>query len=230
MKAGVIGAIDGTFDEFESFHENTEKDGNRFSRSFQIEESKPLDTGHVGYKGEAAIHEVEDTETVEIDPETGKIEVSEGGHVGGKYTEFVAVPGEFIAVSSGSGTFAFQLVQEQHPGTFVERIEIDLNAYAEKYYRAEGVNPWQVGFYGNIGEAEKGVVYGEDVFSDGEVGDVLDRSYLNQLGLEYEIQGVDMKMTMAESGYVEVYNPSNFKFDEYATYIVDEILEFAKEE
>lgn len=230
MKAGVIGVVDGTFDEITSFHKTTEKDGKKFTRSIQVENTEALDTGHVAYKGEAATQVVEESQTVQIDPDSGDIEVSQRGNIEGKHTQFVAIPGEFVAVSSGAGTFVFQLIQEMHPGTHVERVELDLNEYAEDYYRAKNVNPWQVGFYGNIGEAEKGVVYGDDVFSDSEVGDVLDRSNLNQLGLEYEVNGVDMKMTMTESGYLEVYNPSNLKFDEYAEYIVSEILDYRKEE
>jgi hypothetical protein len=117
---------------------------------------------------------------------------------------------------------------EVHPGIDVQRAELDLNAYADEYYNADEINPWQVGFYGNIGDAEKGVVYGDDVFSDTQIGEVLERSQLNQLGLEYPVLGQELKVTMAESGYIEVYNPSNYETNEFAEYIYSEISDYIK--
>lgn len=228
MRAGVIGIIHGEFSEIESFHTTTEQDGTTFTRSLQVDRFENLEDGSKVFIGEAATQVIEESESIVIEPNTGDIEIAKRGHKEGKHTEFVAVPGEFMAVSSGSGTFAFDLVQEQHPGIQVERINLDLNEYAKDYYKADGVNPWQVGFYGNIGSAEKGIVYGDNVISDSEVGDALERSQVNQLGLEYEMLGYDMKMTMAESGYVEVYNPSNLKSEEFAQYIQEELLDYIK--
>jgi len=230
MRAGVIGTIDGKFDEIESFHQTQEQDGRRFTRSLQVNRTSHRDSGYSVYVGEAATQVIEDVESVKIDPETGEIGVGERPTKESKYTQFVAVPGLFIAVSSGSGTFAFDLLQSQHPGTHIERAELNLNAYADDYYTAEGVDPWQIGFYGNIGQAEKGVVYGENVISDDDIGDVLERSQINQLGLQYEMMDYDMKVTLAESGYVEVYNPSNIETEEFAEYIADEILAYEKEQ
>ena len=44
-----------------------------------------------------------------------------------------------MTVTSGSGTFAFRLLQELHPGVNVERAELNLNAYADDYYSADVV-------------------------------------------------------------------------------------------
>jgi hypothetical protein len=226
MRAGVIGFVRGEFDEITSLHETSVQDGMQFMRSLQVSEKGTLDTGHRYYTGEAAIEIVEKEEYVRIDSDTGEIEVGEEGTTKGKYTKFVAVPSKFIAVGSSRGTFAFSLLQELHPGIQVDRARLDLNSYADDYYQAPNVNPWQVGFYGNIGEAEKGIVYGENVISDEEIGEVLDRSQVNQLGLQYEMLGYDMKMTMTKSGYVEVYNPSNLDSEGFAEYLVTEILDY----
>lgn len=230
MRAGVIGTIDGKFDKIEPFHETQEQDGRRFTRSLQVNRTSHRDSGHTVYVGEAAIQVIEEVESVKIDPETGEIDVGEQPTKESKYTQFVAVPGSFMAVSSGAGIFAFDLLKSQHPGINVQRVELDLNAYADDYYTAEGVDPWQIGFYGNIGQAEKGVVYGENVISDDDIGDVLERSQINQLGLQYEMMDYDMKVTLTESGYVEVYNPGNIESEEFAEYITDEVLAYEKEE
>lgn len=229
MQAGVIGIIDGEFDEMESFHQTQEQDGTTFSKSLQINQKPKTDMGYRAYVGEAAIQIIDEKETVNINPETGEIEVGEYPTKISKHTEFIAVPGEFVVVKSGSGTFAFDLIQSYYPGTHVERVRLDVNAYAEDYYTADEVDPWQIGFYGNIGKAEKGVVYGENVISDNDIGDVLARSQLNQLGLRYEMMGHDMKISMTESGYIQVYNPSNFESKDFAEYILEEVLQYDKD-
>lgn len=226
MKAGVLGEITGTFDDVPSFVETSVKDGVEYARSLQVKNTGTLVSGARYFEGEAAIQDIDETERVAIDSESGDITVSEKGIKTGKYANFVIISDEIMTVGSGSGTFAFRLLQEAHPGVNVERVELDLNAYADDYYSADEVNPWQVGFYGNIGDAEKGVVYGDDVFSDTQIGEVLERSQLNQLGLEYPMLGQDLKVTMAESGYIEVYNPSNYETSEFAEYIATEISDY----
>jgi hypothetical protein len=226
MQGGIIGIIDGTFDELESFHRTEESDGTSLAKSLQIDRETTTDRGHTVYIGEAAAEVQSEEETVRIDSDTGSIEVGEYPTTQNQYTHFVCVPGEFVAVESSSGVFAFNLIQSQHPGTHIERAEIDVNAYAEDYYTSEEVDPWQIGFYGNIGQAEKGVVYGQNVISDEEIGGVLERSQLNQLGLRYEVLGYDMQITMTESGYVQVFNPSNLDSEGFAEYIVEEVLEY----
>jgi len=227
MKAGVLGVVSGEMDEIESFHASQEQDGTTFSRSLQLELEGHTEAGDPVYTGEAAHQTVEEIETVSIDHQSGDIVVAEEPHREGKYTQVIAVPGEFVAVSSGAGEFAFDLIQETAPGVSVSRARLDLTEFADQYYDAPEVNPWQVGFYGNLGEAEKGVVYGDDVFDDSEIGDVLERTQLNQLGLRYEVLGKEVKMTMSDSGYLEVYQPSNFSSVDYANYVMGQILPFA---
>ncbi|AZQ14517.1 hypothetical protein DOS48_06545 [Halorubrum sp. PV6] len=69
-------------------------------------------------------------------------------------------------------------------------------------------------------------MYGENVFSDDEIGEVLERSQLNQLGLQFERDGQIIKTTMSESGYVEIYQPSNFESEDYAEFILNDLTSF----
>lgn len=227
MKAGILAVISGEMNDIESFHKSQESDGTTFTRSLQLEIEGYTEAGDPIYVGEAAHQTVEETKTVSINPETGEIVVSEEPRREGKYTEVIVVPNTFAAVSSGAGEFAFELIQETNPGTSVNRASLDLTQFAKDYYDRPEVNPWQVGFYGNIGEAEKGVVYGEDVFDDSEIGEVLERARVNQLGLRYEVRGKEVKVTMSESAYLEVYQPSTFSSEDYANYIINDILPIA---
>ncbi|WP_127117508.1 hypothetical protein [Halorubrum sp. PV6] len=226
MKAGVVGLIDGSLDDVSSFHNTFEKDGTEFTHSFQVRNTNHTTGGREVISGQAATQEVEDDTNIHIDPDTGDISVQDEPLKKGKYTDFVLVPDEFVAVGSGRGTFVFDILSYEHSVNGLNRSTIDLNEYAERYYTAENVDPWQVGFYGNVGNAEKGVVYGENVFSDDEIGEVLERSQLNQLGLQFERDGQIIKTTMSESGYVEIYQPSNFESEDYAEFILNDLTSF----
>lgn len=229
MKAGVIGTIDGNFDEINSQANSRQQDGTTFTQSLQINRKSHLDSGETIYHGEAAIEIVDEKETVNINEESGEIAVTTSSERTGKYTQFLVISDTMMVVDSGNGEFAYNLLQDFVPGISVQRANLDLNAYADEYYSADVVDPWQVGFYGNIGQAEKGVVYGEEVFNDDEMGDLLDRSQLNQLGLNFEEhdQGVE-KVTMAQSGYIEVYLPSNMDGSKFADYLINEIVNYVE--
>jgi hypothetical protein len=86
--------------------------------------------------------------------------------------------------------------------------------------------PWKAGFSGTGEHAVTGVFHGENLRESGDIDDRLGSSNLNQVGLSYEYQGTDLKMTAARSGYVEVYQPTTFEEKEYLKYLSDEILPF----
>ena len=229
MKSGIIGLISGSSDSIESYSETVEQDGQMFSHSIQLEEIGHTKDGKPIYEGEAATETTDSEESISIKESTGEIVVTEKPVKSEKYTEVVVVPDEFAVVSSGEGIFAFELLNHA-AGISAMRASLDLNEYAKQYYDAPDVDPWQVGFYGNIGEAEKGIVYGEEVFDDSEIGDLLERSQVNQLGFNYQIDGENMKMTMAESGYIEIYQPSNYSTEDFCNYILEEITPIASVE
>lgn len=79
-----------------------------------------------------------------------------------------------------------------------------------------------------MGNAENGVVHGTDLLHDDELSGVLHESNLNQLGLEYPYNGQMLKVNMAESGYFEVYQPSNYESEDYLQFILDEVTHYLK--
>jgi len=226
MKSGILGLIRGNSNSIESFHETREQDGERFSQSLQLEEIGHTEAGKPILEGEAATETTDSEDSISINGDSGEIIVTEKPVKSEKYTKILVVPDEFSVVSSSSGIFAFDMLNRAG-GISAMRSSLDLNTYAEQYYDGPGVDPWQVGFYGNIGEAEKGTVYGEEVFDDSEIGDILERSQINQLGLEYEVAGADLKVTMTESGYIEVYQPSNYSTEDFCNFLSNEILSIA---
>lgn len=218
MDAGVIGKVNGQFDALESFQDSRQDGSTELRRGLEVRQRIPGPNGSEAFRGRAAIQRVENKESIEFEGE--KIIATEKPGKTTVYTEFLAVPGEFVVVSSGSGEFAFNLIQEQ-TNTDIERGSIDIFRFAEEHGHAE---PWQVGFYGTGGNAQKGVVYGEDVLSDGDIGSALSNAKKNQFGLEYEYDGQSVKMTVTESGYLRIFQPSNFDSKDLAQFVADEIL------
>lgn len=225
MKSGVIALIRGGFSELESFHNIQEQDKTEPARSFQVDQVNETPAGREFYTGKAAIQRTETENSVSIHDSTGRISITESPTRQGRWTQFLCIPEEFFVVGSSKGIFGLKLLEEAAPVT-THRAEIDLNAFAEDRYRGEEVDPWKVGFYGNIGAAEKGTIYGDNVFSDDEIGEVLERSQLNQLGFVYEFEGESLKMTASKSGYLEIYQPSTYSEGEYLDYIMDELFDY----
>jgi len=226
MKAGVLGLVSEFTEPFESDINTVQLEDEPLQRAIEIRHSTTSSNGNLVQVGRAAVEQLDSKDTVEINEDSGSIQLVEETVREQKYTEFVAVPGEFVAVGSGSGLFAFDLLSEQRPEITISECSLDLSAI---YDRSNNAHPWQVGFYGNIGHAEKGVVYGDDIFSDEEIGEVLERSQLNQLGLRYEFADETVKTTMSQSGYVEVFQPSNWDAPEFADFVISEILPAATE-
>jgi hypothetical protein len=207
----------GGFDVVDSFTDTVEADGRELTRCLEIDRVFSLLSGETAFAGRAAVEYVRQRETAEI--VDGEIRVEERPRTAVRHTEFAGVPGEFVVVEGGGGTFAFELVGAD-TAEAVERATVDLDAF---YDRHEAGRPWKAGFFGDGDDAVTGVLHGEDVRASSDLADVLERSRLNQLGLAYEYGGRDLDVTAARSGYVEVYRPRDFDTADYLGYLRDEI-------
>jgi hypothetical protein len=226
MQAGVLGLPDYDFGELESYSESKEiGEGRSLQACLEIRQTERTN-GITVQTGRAALEELGTEEQISIDLNDNSVSVRESVDVKStKYTEFITVPGEFVAVSNNSGTFAFRLIAGQTDAANISSASIDLDSLTQSYMDSEGeggVNPWQVGFYGSETNAEKGTLYGNEVLSDSEIGGMIRHLPKNQVGLE--IGGGEIKMTATESGYVEVYQPSNYDSVEFAQFILEHIL------
>ena len=219
MEAGVIGIVEENFDSLQSFTDTRRKNGFKLKRGLQIKRRYSDPDGRTIVAGRAAIEKVEEEEEVSF--QDGEIIAREKPMKRGYYTNFVTVSGSFVIVSSGKGSFAFDLISEQ-VGTSIERAEIDLSNLTKNIDHA---NPWQIGFYNNSGLAKKGTVYGEELLNDSEIGEVFKRSENNQLGLLFSgVNGEEIQMTATESGYVEIYQPSSYDTEDFIQFLTEFII------
>lgn len=226
MKSGVIGLVDGDGQELESFEEVNKQGDETLKACVEVLRSQVVDNSSSTVQfGRAAIEKPTTQDSINI--VEGSISVSEDTSIETLYTEFIFIPGEFAVVSNGAGTFAFDLFTTHLPGVDVDRGTIDLNPHVESV--PQGV-PWQVGFYGNLGEAEKGTVYGDNVLRDERMGPLIESSQKNQIGLTIEDGSETIKYTITESGYIEIFQPSNYDEQEFTAFIQDYVLPYTYKE
>jgi len=218
MKAGVLGVVDGSFKAVDSVSETVTEDDHELERCLVIDRVFSLPSGGMAFAGRAAVEEL--AARTETSIEDGEIHVTEAAGPVTRYTEFVGVPGEFVAVDSGSGTFAFDLIGAE-TNTTIERATLDLDAF---FAEQEAATPWKAGFNGTGDDAVNGIFHGEDLRRTHDLQEVLEDSTLNQLGLSYAYDDSDVKMTAARSGYVEVYRPTEFDSEQYLEFLADEIV------
>lgn len=221
MRSGVIGHVEGTSGKIEPFSDAREEGDIELRRQLELRSKLPGPRGNEAYSGRAAIERTTDREQVQffgeeiiVNTQKEKIQL---------YTDFLLIPDSFMVVESGRGEFAFNLIEEQTNLT-IERVEIDLYKLYD-YCSQYQPEPWQVGFFGKEGRAKKGVVYGEGVLSDPDLGEILEASKKNQLGLEFEVDnGTKIKFTVTKSGYLDVYQPDNYDEIDFMNFIEEFII------
>lgn len=224
MKSGVIGTTSGVVDTVKSFTEKTEKDGRSLESCIEIvSEVRAADGELLGQLGRAALDQIVDSRSVEIDDNS--IITTKKSQVETQYTEFLLSVDGFIVVKDSGGTFAFDLLGE-HQQITIERTEIGLNSFISAH---ESAKPWKVGFYGKSGNADNGVVHGTEVWNDPELGGLLQDQRKNQLGVDIDWKGREIKMVTTESGYVDVYQPGDFSNTEFLMFVRDEVIPHASD-
>jgi len=222
MKSGKLALLDSDEMELtESYAEHDLPDKSPFdnvSATITVEETFKLGQGRECYVGTAAEEVVESEDTNEI---LGPGDISEESTPVKRTltTNFLLLPDEFIIVENSSGEFLHPLLREFGNHTAFPA-EIDLDGFLNE---VDG-DFWKVGFEERADGAENGVLHGESVLSDSTFGDVVGKSPKNQVGIDFEYGQEFIKLFVTSSGYVEVYQPSSFETDQFATFVADRVL------
>lgn len=222
MKAGILGLVHGEFGPLEDTIETVDQEGAELKRCIEIESTVTLDSGQEIQIGNAAKEEYVKEDTTEI--RNGSIRTETERRIETDKTNFIVVPGELVVVGSAKGTFAFDLIGRQ-VGALIERAEINLEAFVEE---RESASFWQYGFYNTGMNAENGVVYGNAIEDVGTVQDFMSSATPNQIGFDYLYGDKPVKAKMAESGYVEVYQPSDWESTEFIQFVLEEISPYIR--
>ncbi|WP_148859293.1 hypothetical protein [Natronococcus pandeyae] len=220
MNSGVIGKIHGEFSDLESeIWTITDRDY-ELKRAVDVRDTYELSDSKTAYSGKVATEILKKESNAEISSQ-GISETAELDPVT-KSSEFLAISDDFLLVENSQGTFGYDLIGKLTTA-HIERARIQLEPFTDDKEIGE---IWQLGFYGTGGRAEKGVVYGNQVLDDSEFGSVLDLSNKNQIGIDFPYQDKAIKMTASESGYVEVYQPSDYKTEDFVNFFLNEIAPY----
>jgi hypothetical protein len=221
MQRGVIGRIDGGLGRIDSFSRTREEDGFELSETVDVTRVKRTPGGLDVTLGQAARQEVAEREAVTLS--NGGISTSTDVGVETSHTDFLTVGDEFAAVGSSDGTFAFDLLAERF-GVDVARASVDLDSL---WAGLDAPTPWKVGFFGNDGPVENGVVHGEDVLEDGVFGRAISELEKNQLGVLIEDGDRSFKFLITASGYLELYQPRDLETAGFAEFVAENVLPHA---
>lgn len=226
MKSGSLGVFDGDVEAVKSVQYTVEKEGFEATVCLDLKQSiTNLEGKTVAIKGIAAEESVVERDSVEIGSDN-TISVGTSPTLTWNTTEFLIIPDGLILTDSSSATFLYDILTNEF-GFNTNQAQIHLQAFRQELENREDldVTPWKIGFYGRDGNADNGVVHGVDLLDDNEIGSVLGHNSANQLGLVFDRNSQRMKVFVTESGYIEVYQPSNFDTVDFVNWVVEDIQE-----
>lgn len=218
MQRGVIARSDGSFGRIDSFARTRSEDGVELTDLVDVQGVKRTPNGVDITYGQAAKQSLTSTESVSL--ANDEVTVSTSSEVTTKYTDFMAIDDEFVAVKSGSGTFTFDILSDRFD-VDLTRADVDLDGF---WLSLEDATPWKVGFYGHDGPVENGVVHGESVLDDGVFGSAISELKKNQLGATVELDGDEYKFVVTKSGYLELYRPSDAGAEGFSEFVAEKLL------
>ncbi|WP_159899178.1 hypothetical protein [Salinirussus salinus] len=228
MQAGVIASVE-TTSPIKNYRQKVSVDDHpRFDsleQCIEIRQEFSLEDGRTAQVGRAAIEDLRNRESTNI-TDGGEIVQREQEEKYTRYTEFLHVSGSFLMVRSSTGTFLFDLLNN-HTDKQINVSNIRVNEFTDEHPQAL---VWKVGFRDRGNNAENGIIHGDGVMQDTEVGDILGTSDKNQVGLVYDFNSESIKMFITEGGYVEIYQPSNYDVKDTIRFVESELLHLMYQE
>jgi len=181
-------------------------------------------SGHAYAKGRAALRKAVEKDVARVGENDESVHISPTTHHS-HVTEF----GEWLAIGDGwlivSDEWVAGVVSTQITG-YPEDVTLELRELRDAI---DVQDVWQIGFSGRgvVDGGSKGVLYGSNVDEDPDLGEELQQTPLNELGIEHLHESIPIKSYFAgDTGYIEVYD-SGFttrQFVDYCTlWVVDHV-------
>lgn len=239
MNRGVIGVpTDSSHLQLEEVEDDviqgTGEHGNELTAAIKVKEVRDLYGETTFYLGEAFKDREEEVDRYHIDDEGKMRKRPNAVEVVQDHTNFLLYPGNddhrgFVVTDSGAGTFVFSMIARQNHITTVDRADLRLGEWVQD--RADDLSTSTAGGRTGSFEATKMTAWGDDVLEDEDVQDLLSGSLrgdgLNQIAGTYTYDQLPYQVTLAASGYAEVYNPSDLTTEEFLQWLSDEVIPYA---
>ena len=167
-------------------------------------------------------------DTKRIVSEDGKYKVvDKSGIIDTHWTKFWFSEKSFIIIEKGNnGRRILEIISEAlfEMSDSIKPVEFDIDRIARDY-----PSHWLGGFYDREGHINTGTLYGEDIIVDEEMGDAYAHTkHKNQVGIITDyFDGVETKIKVTRSGYVQIYGGFNENPDIPFEFIRDEIIDYA---
>jgi hypothetical protein len=220
MNSGKLALVDSDTNDLTSVYNEVsggDSPFDTFAETILIDDQINLSHSGTAYKGRAAVESEEKITNKEIE-ESGEINNNKSIEKIIKITEFVFIPDELLIMNDSSGDFLIPLLNRNTAhSVFAAKINL-----SECIKRIEEPEYWKVGFENRADGAENGVLHGENVLRDSDIGGILDQSQKNQIGITHQINEGRAKSFVTKSGYLELYEPDH-ELKGYIQYIFDYI-------
>lgn len=199
------------------------------SEGIDIRDSQRTEGGVLIQSGDAAAEELVEDEVTQITDNRISNRTEEA--VSANFGTFT-YSSDGTLIVEGGGSFIPQIISE-HTEISAQSSKIDINSYFEFLRSTHGpddVNVWKVGFEEERTNADNGVLHGSDLMNDSELTQLLESSKKTQLGVEFQFRGERIKLYVAESGYFDIYEPTNYPDKQVIEFLQDQLIQFTKTE
>lgn len=229
MQRGIVGyPVHGSLTDLEDWQDTYEEAGREYTMAVDVKGTLPSFSPDLPSAtfGMAYIEFSEEVEGWGVD-DTGRITRQMEIQTASKATHFLALPAfgscpGLVIAGNSAGTFVFGFMDKQPGYPTVEAAEIDLNRFRKAI---DPLDEWKVGFANRPANAEKGTLYGEEIYADDKLGRQLENSRMNQYGVEIDVGGEILKVELTKSGYVAVLSPNEIHDAVFVELLVEHVLE-----
>lgn len=225
MRAGALALPSENSGELDDsgFPDTREKDGYELLSTLEVEGYLRSLNGFEITTGSVAHQSTTDIKTYSINRNGSVVTHEDRTDVVTNVTDIVYVPDELMITDSLDDQYAHEVIKRACDGD-ISPAEINLSAFAESL---SDVTLWMGGFYDRDAPVDSGTAFGK-IEEDDEMRKMLAESEKNQLGVtDLNYNGRSLKIRITESGYVEIYQPSDVDTVEFTQFIRDCVLPYA---
>jgi hypothetical protein len=221
--SGVVGVIDGGIGDLETYHNNYIEGDRSLEEHVSFGQSITDLSGEiVGKKGTAAKQIIDDVESPSI--QDGEINIRSQKETVWRWTEFwLAFNGDgpdFVLVKKHNSGFPFGLLSDALDQR-VKRASFNLEDMIRDY-----PGQWTGGFGERQAKVQSGLLWGDDIEDDTEMGDPFISSSKNLIGPTIQYRGQKLKTKISSEGFVQIVDPNDYSREAFIAFVEEMVLPY----
>lgn len=131
-----------------------------------------------------------------------------------------AEPQDFVVVKNSDGIFAFDRLEDAL-STELSQARFDLESIIDDF-----PGQWVGGFEERQARVQSGMLYGDDIERDSDMGRPFMNSPKSMIGPIVDYRGDRLKLKIGQDGFVQVVAPGDYSREAYLNFIEDVMLEY----